>query len=135
LKEKFKKDFNMATNDASSPPPSEPNPAQSDENLSSWVADHASSLKDALFSKSRIDILNDVSVTITIEIGRATLKIRDLLNLTKGSVLELNKLAGDPVDVYANGKLIAIGNIITANGKYCVKLLSTLENREESDGK
>jgi len=125
----------MATNDASSPPPSEPNPAQSDENLSSWVADHASSLKDALFSKSRIDILNDVSVTITIEIGRATLKIRDLLNLTKGSVLELNKLAGDPVDVYANGKLIAIGNIITANGKYCVKLLSTLENREESDGK
>ena len=68
--------------------------------------------------------LNDIYVSLTIEIGRAQIKISDLLNLTKGSVIELNKLAGEPVDVYANGKLISTGNIITANGKYCIRFAS-----------
>jgi flagellar motor switch protein FliN/FliY len=76
---------------------------------------------------NKLGILNDVSVNITIEIGRAQIKIRDLLNLSKDSIIDLNKLAGDPVDVYANGKLISKGNIITANGKYCVRLLSVPE--------
>ena len=81
-----------------------------------------------LFDPEKLNILNDVSVLLTIEIGRAQIKIRDLLSLAKGSVLELNKLAGDPVDVYANGKLVSNGNIITANGKYCVRLISIPEN-------
>ncbi len=103
---------------------------QETQNTLSNVDSHPGvDLKDALFSQGRMDILNDVVVTITIEIGRAKLKIRDLLNLTKGSVLELDKLAGDPVDVYANGKLISIGNIITANGKYCVRLMSTPDGK------
>jgi flagellar motor switch protein FliN/FliY len=91
-----------------------------------------------LFDPNKLGILNDVSILLTIEVGRAQIKIRDLLSLTKGSVIELNKLAGDPVDVYANGKLISIGNIITANGKYCVRLTSIPENNKigvPSDGK
>lgn len=79
---------------------------------------------EALFDPSKLGILNDVSIIVTIEIGRAQIKIRDLLNLTKDSIIDLNKLAGEPVDIYANGKLIAKGNIITANGKYCVRLCS-----------
>ena len=79
---------------------------------------------NSAFDPSKLGILNDVAVTITIEIGRAQIKIRDLLNLTKDSIIDLNKLAGEPVDVYANGKLISKGNIITANGKYCVRLIS-----------
>ena len=79
---------------------------------------------EALFDPNKLGILNEVSITVTIEIGRAQIKIRDLLNLTKDSIIDLNKLAGEPVDIYANGKLIAKGNIITANGKYCVRLLS-----------
>ncbi len=79
---------------------------------------------DSLFDPSKLGILNDVSILLTIEIGRAQIKIRDLLNLTKDSIIDLNKLAGEPVDIYANGKLIAKGNIITANGKYCVRLCS-----------
>lgn len=71
---------------------------------------------------NKLGILNDVSILLTIEIGRTQIKIRDLLNLTKDSIIDLNKLAGDPVDIYANGKLISKGNIITANGKYCVRL-------------
>lgn len=85
---------------------------------------------DNLFDPTKLGILNDVAILLTIEVGRAQIKIRDLLNLTKGSVIELNKLAGEPVDVYANGKLISIGNIITANGKYCVRLTSIPDNHK-----
>jgi flagellar motor switch protein FliN len=80
--------------------------------------------EEALFDPNKLGILNDVSITVTIEIGRTQLKIKDLLNLTKDSIIDLNKLAGEPVDIYANGKLIAKGTIITANGKYCVRLSS-----------
>lgn len=79
---------------------------------------------DGVIDPNKLGILNDVSIVLTIEIGRATIKIRDLLNLTKDSIIDLNKLAGEPVDIYANGKLISKGNIITANGKYCVRLTS-----------
>lgn len=80
-----------------------------------------------LFDMSKMGLLNDVFIQLTIEIGRAHIKIRDLLNLSKGSIVELDKLAGEPVSVYANGKLISMGNIITANGKYCVRLTSINE--------
>ena len=81
-----------------------------------------------LFDIDKMGILNDVYIQLTIEIGRAHIKIRDLLNLTKGSIIELDKLAGEPVGIYANGKLISMGNIITANGKYCIRLTSVSEN-------
>src|SRR5579883_2908607 len=81
-------------------------------------------LNEALFDQNNLGVLNNVSITLTIEIGRAQIKIRDLLKLSKGSIVELNKSAGEPVDIYANGKLIAMGNIITANGKYCVRITS-----------
>lgn len=68
--------------------------------------------------------LNDVQIVLTIEIGRTQIKIRDLLNLTKDSIVDLNKSAGEPVDIYANGRLISHGHIINANGKYCVRLAS-----------
>ena len=83
--------------------------------------------KEALFDPSKLGILNDVTIMLTIEIGRAQIKIKDLLSLTKDSIIDLNKLAGEPVDIYANGKLISQGNIITVNGKYCVRLTSVPE--------
>ncbi len=83
-----------------------------------------------LFDISKFGILNDVPIVMTIEVGRTQIKIRDLLNLTKDSILDLNKQAGDPVDIYANGNLIAKGNIITANGKYCVRLISLYSKPE-----
>lgn len=83
-----------------------------------------------LLDVNKMDILNELMVSLTIEVGRAQIKIRDLLSLTKGSIIELNKLAGEPVDIYANGKLISTGNIITANGKYCVRLTSVSEQNK-----
>lgn len=83
---------------------------------------------NTVFDPNKLGILSDVSIVLTIEVGRAQIKIRDLLGLSKGSIVELNKSAGDPVDIYANGKLISTGSIITANGKYCVRLTSIPEN-------
>lgn len=97
------------------------------------AAEHASSTgsnSEPLFDSSSLGFLNDVSILLTIEIGRAQIKIRDLLNLTKDSIIDLNKLAGEPVDIYANGKLISKGNIITANGKYCVRLTQIPERNQ-----
>jgi flagellar motor switch protein FliN/FliY len=96
----------------------------SQESLDSLAASKKDLNASVSFDPNKLGILNDVSVTITIEIGRTQIKIRDFLNLTKDSILDLNKLAGEPVDVYANGKLISKGNIITVNGKYCVRLIS-----------
>jgi flagellar motor switch protein FliN/FliY len=77
-----------------------------------------------LINPKDMSFLNDVQIVLTIEVGRTQIKIRDLLNLSKDSIIDLNKNAGEPVDIYANGKLISKGNIITANGKYCVRLTS-----------
>lgn len=91
----------------------------------------AAKKEQALFDFEKLGIINDLSVVLNVEIGKAQIKIRDLLNLTKGSVLELNKQAGEPVDVYVSGKLIATGTIITANGKYCIRLASMAEKKSE----
>ena len=77
-----------------------------------------------IIDQNDMGFLNDVSIALTIEIGRTQIKIRDLLNLTKDSIIDLNKTSGEPVDIYANGKMISRGHIITANGKYCVRLTS-----------
>jgi flagellar motor switch protein FliN len=61
-------------------------------------------------------------VRVVVEIGRAEIKIRDLLDLKKDAILELDKAAGDLVDIYVNEKLISKGNIITVNGNYCVRI-------------
>lgn len=79
-----------------------------------------------LIGSNDMEFFNDVQIVLSIEVGRAQIKIRDLLGLKKDSIIDLDKGAGEPVDIYANGKLISRGNIITANGKYCVKLTSVV---------
>jgi flagellar motor switch protein FliN len=81
-----------------------------------------------------LEFLNDVSITISIEVGRTRMKLRDLLRLNKDSIIELDKLATEPVDIFANDKLIARGNIITVNGKYCVRLISLPEVKSKNGG-
>lgn len=78
---------------------------------------------DNTFTSQQLDILNDVTMNITVEIGKAKIKISDLLHLKKGSIVELHQEANEPLQIYANDKPIAKGVIITANGKYCVKIV------------
>lgn len=77
---------------------------------------------ERLFTEEHIDILNDVVMDITVEIGRAKMKISELLNLKKGSVIELAQSAEEPLQIFANDKLIAKGVIISSSGKYCIKI-------------
>ena len=68
------------------------------------------------------DVLENIPVTIYIEVGRTELKIRDLMRLTQGSVVELDRLAGEPLDLLVNNTLVAQGEVVLVNDRYGVKL-------------
>ena len=70
----------------------------------------------------RADVLENIPVTISVEVGRTELKIRDLMRLTQGSVVELDRLAGEPLDLLVNNTLVAQGEVVLVNDRYGVKL-------------
>lgn len=72
--------------------------------------------------KVDLDVVMDVPVTMALEIGRAKVSIRSLLSYTQGSVIELERLAGEPLDVLVNGTLIAHGEVVVVNDKFGVRL-------------
>lgn len=69
-----------------------------------------------------IDLLLDVPLRVTVELGRTTMRIQDILALGKGSVIELDKLAGEPVEIFVNGKLLARGEVVTIDENFGVKI-------------
>jgi flagellar motor switch protein FliN/FliY len=69
-----------------------------------------------------IDLLHDVGLRVKIELGRTRMFVEDVLKLGDGSVVELDKLAGDPVDVFANDQLIARGEVLILNDNFCVRV-------------
>ena len=69
-----------------------------------------------------IELLNDVELNVKIELGRAEMLIEDVVKLGEGSVVELDKLAGDPVDVLVNDRLVARGEVIVLNENFCVRV-------------
>lgn len=72
--------------------------------------------------KCSIDLLRDVDLDLKIELGRTHMLLEDVLKLRRGSVVTLDKLAGDPVDLYANGRLVARGEIMVLNDNFCVRV-------------
>jgi flagellar motor switch protein FliN/FliY len=79
-------------------------------------------------SQSQInsDVLQNIPVTISVEVGRTSLKIRDLMRLTQGSVVELDRLAGEPLDLLVNNTLVAQGEVVLVNDRYGVRLTSVI---------
>lgn len=73
-------------------------------------------------SKKDIDLLSDVNLNVTIELGRTRMLIEDVLKLAAGAVIELEKLAGDPVDVFVNERLVAKGEVLVLNDNFCVRI-------------
>lgn len=73
-----------------------------------------------------VDLIMDVPLNMTLEVGRTRISVRDLLNLTQGSVVELDKLAGDPLDVLVNGTLVAHGEVVVVNDKFGIRLLDVV---------
>lgn len=76
--------------------------------------------------KCSIDLLRDVDLELKIELGRTHMLLEDVLKLRRGSVVTLDKLAGDPVDLYANGRLVARGEILVLNDNFCVRVAELL---------
>jgi flagellar motor switch protein FliN/FliY len=80
---------------------------------------------------SSIDLLRDVDLNVKIELGRSRMLVEDVLKLGEGSVVELDKLAGDPVDVFVNERLIARGEVLVLNDNFCVRINEILAGVKE----
>ncbi len=74
----------------------------------------------------KLDVILDIPVTIAMEIGRTRLSIRNLLQLNQGSVVELDRLAGEPMDVLVNGTLVAHGEVVVVNEKFGIRLTDVI---------
>jgi flagellar motor switch protein FliN len=75
---------------------------------------------------SQIDLLLDISLQVTVELGRARMKIAEILGLRNGSVIELDRLAGEPADILVNGTLIARGEVVVVDEKFGVRVIEVV---------
>src|SRR3954467_3728671 len=80
---------------------------------------------------SSIDLLRDVELNVKIELGRSRMLVEDVLKLVEGSVVELDKLAGDPVDVFVNERLVARGEVLVLNDNFCVRVNEIVAGAKE----
>jgi flagellar motor switch protein FliN/FliY len=80
--------------------------------------------------EQNLDMILDVPVTLAMEIGRVRVPIRNLLQLTQGSVVELDRLAGEPLDVTVNGTLIAHGEVVVVNERYGIRFTDVISTAE-----
>ncbi|WP_295156157.1 flagellar motor switch protein FliN [uncultured Brachyspira sp.] len=76
---------------------------------------------------SNIDLLMDVSINVIVELGRAKLSVREILSLGEGSIIELQKLSGEPIDLLVNGKLIAKGEVVVIDESFGVRITDIID--------
>ena len=86
--------------------------------------------KSGIRSGIHLDFILDVPIEVTVELGRAKLLVNELLKLGQGSVIELSKLAGETLEILANQKLIARGEVVVVNDKYGVRLTEVISPME-----
>ncbi len=77
-----------------------------------------------------LQLILDIPLRVTVELGRTKMPVNELLNLGQGSVIELNKLAGEPMEVFVNDKLIARGEAVVVNEKFGVRLTDIISTKE-----
>lgn len=81
---------------------------------------------------SRLDLLVDIDINLSIELGSKKMLIKDILKLTKNSMIELDKAAGDPLDIRANGHLIARGEVVVINDKYGIRITEVVNRTKKN---
>ncbi|MCC6954311.1 MAG: flagellar motor switch protein FliN [Deltaproteobacteria bacterium] len=107
-----------------------------DIDLVKGVADAAQDVVNATLSQQpqemprNLDFLLDVQLQVSVEVGRTRMLIQDLLQLGQGSVIELTKLAGEPLDIFINDKLIARGEAVIVNEKFGVRITDIISQQE-----
>lgn len=77
-----------------------------------------------------MDAIMNINVTLSIEVGKTRMKLKDLLNMNQGTVIELNKMAGEPLDILVNDVLIAQGEVVVVNDKYGIRLTDVSSESE-----
>lgn len=77
-----------------------------------------------------LEVILDVPVTLSMEVGRTRISIRNLLQLNQGSVVELDRAAGEPLDVFVNGTLVAHGEVVVVNEKFGIRLTDVISPAE-----
>jgi flagellar motor switch protein FliN/FliY len=80
--------------------------------------------------ETSLDVILDIPVTLSMEIGRSRISIQNLLQLARGSVVELDRMAGEPLDVLVNGTLVAHGEVVVVNDKFGVRLSDVVSPAE-----
>lgn len=85
-------------------------------------------------SNKNLDILMDIKLQLTVELGRTELPIKKVLELTRGSIIELEKIAGEPVELYANGKLIANGEVVVIEDNFGLRITNITEPEDRLKG-
>jgi flagellar motor switch protein FliN/FliY len=80
--------------------------------------------------RRKLDTIMDIPVTISMEVGRSQISIRNLLQLNQGSVVELDRIAGESLDVMVNGTLIAHGEVVVVNDKFGIRLTDVISQTE-----
>ncbi len=87
-------------------------------------------LTEAIGATGNIDMLLDVDLKVTVELGRAHLKLRDVLNLSSGSVIELSRMTSEPVDILVNDALMATGEVVVVDDHFAVRINKLLDRVE-----
>jgi flagellar motor switch protein FliN/FliY len=80
-----------------------------------------------------LELMRDVQLDMTIELGRTHMQLQDVLQLKQGSVVPLNKLAGDPADIYVNGRLVARGEVLVLNDNFCIRVAELIVGEKACD--
>ncbi len=107
----------LASSNAGEPAPAKPFEAPAFDAASKPVVD-----------AKKVTMLNDVGLRVKIELGRTRMPVEEVLKLGEGSVVELDKLAGDPVDIYVNERLMARGEVLVLNDCFCVRVSEVLSH-------
>jgi len=93
------------------------------------VSDTPESNEPSLDKKS-LDFILDIPLQVTVELGRTKMLVKDILQLNQGAVVELTKLAGEPLDIFVNSKLVARGEAVVVNEKFGVRLVDIVTPNE-----
>jgi len=96
--------------------------------------DQRTDAAEAAGREMKIDLLYDLSLQVSIELGRTKMLIKDILELQRGSVIELEKLASEPVDIIVNGKKVAEGEVVVIEKHFGIRITSLIESSERLKG-
>ena len=104
-----------------------------EENIEGQTEEQSANLEDTDQNSASADnlrVLENIDVRLTVEVGSAELKIKELLRLNEGSVIELDRLAGDPLDILANGTIIAKGEVVMIGERFGIRFTEVVDPKE-----